>query len=348
MSEAQRSRLTVIGQQRVRYPDLVGSVFGRLTVTSYSGSLRGQAQWLCLCSCGQSATVPTQRLRSGKTKSCGCIHSPTAAELSEMVELYKAGRTFREVAGMVGRHRETVRRVLAGIGITRPPTVANRTYAVDESALDGSTPESRYWIGFILADGHVRVLDRGTKGDVTISLAKNDIGHVYSFRDHMRSSHPVVLSARETTYGPSEAATIRVHSLALARRLGEYGLHSDKTTSAVVPPFLTDCRDFWRGAIDGDGCLTYSRGERGGWHIAVSLCGTQSVCDGFAGFATRAIGPPPKSGHYRVRQAKGHWRVTVTSHQALRIADVLYSDAAVSLPRKKATAEAFGALAANL
>lgn len=49
-----------------------GDVFGHLTVTGLSDvKVQGQRAWECLCSCGNTTTVPGNRLRSGETRSCG-------------------------------------------------------------------------------------------------------------------------------------------------------------------------------------------------------------------------------------------------------------------------------------
>ena len=54
--------------------DLVGRVFGRLTVNSYKGVNKNKTGlWGCTCSCGNTTVVYTSSLNSGKTKSCGCL-----------------------------------------------------------------------------------------------------------------------------------------------------------------------------------------------------------------------------------------------------------------------------------
>lgn len=47
--------------------DLCGQRFGLLVAQEYKNSL-----WTCQCDCGGVSAVPTGRLRSGNTKSCGC------------------------------------------------------------------------------------------------------------------------------------------------------------------------------------------------------------------------------------------------------------------------------------
>jgi hypothetical protein len=48
---------------------LIGQVFNQLTVLEYTGD----SKWKCQCSCGNITYVKTASLKSGKTKSCGCL-----------------------------------------------------------------------------------------------------------------------------------------------------------------------------------------------------------------------------------------------------------------------------------
>lgn len=62
--------------------DMVGMVFGRLTVVNMeSRNYRGRAIWNCICTCGNTAEVLGDYLRSGDTKSCGCFKSDNAKSL---------------------------------------------------------------------------------------------------------------------------------------------------------------------------------------------------------------------------------------------------------------------------
>jgi len=54
--------------------DLTGNRFGRLTVVADSGERPGRrVLWDCVCDCGKSTRVTTDSLRSGHTRSCGCL-----------------------------------------------------------------------------------------------------------------------------------------------------------------------------------------------------------------------------------------------------------------------------------
>lgn len=56
--------------------DLVGERFGRLIVVSRApNNNKGNTMWNCQCDCGGVITIVGYSLKSGRTQSCGCIHS---------------------------------------------------------------------------------------------------------------------------------------------------------------------------------------------------------------------------------------------------------------------------------
>lgn len=55
--------------------NLTGQKFGKLTVLAPAENIRGRTAWLCLCECGNKTVALTSRLRSGRTKSCGCNYA---------------------------------------------------------------------------------------------------------------------------------------------------------------------------------------------------------------------------------------------------------------------------------
>lgn len=60
------------------YKDLTGERFGKLVAESYLyTNYRRKAVWRCKCDCGNYIEVPSERLTTGNTKSCGCLHIET-------------------------------------------------------------------------------------------------------------------------------------------------------------------------------------------------------------------------------------------------------------------------------
>lgn len=62
--------------------DLTGRKFGRLTVIKKGEKVKHgkPAKWLCKCDCGNELFVTSYSLRSGNTKSCGCLANELSAE----------------------------------------------------------------------------------------------------------------------------------------------------------------------------------------------------------------------------------------------------------------------------
>lgn len=58
--------------------DLIGQRFGRLVVTQRAGSARGRSLWRAICDCGAEAVASADCLRTGGTRSCGCVRRETA------------------------------------------------------------------------------------------------------------------------------------------------------------------------------------------------------------------------------------------------------------------------------
>lgn len=53
---------------------MIGQRFGRLLVTEgIKETSGGSPVWICLCDCGKVKRVRSQELRTGDTKSCGCL-----------------------------------------------------------------------------------------------------------------------------------------------------------------------------------------------------------------------------------------------------------------------------------
>ena len=87
--------------------NLLGEKFGRLTVvekTSRRGS-SGAVFWKCFCECGSTKDVSSSCLRTGQTKSCGCLFLDVAAEKGKAKRIHGMTQTstYRSWGGMKQR-----------------------------------------------------------------------------------------------------------------------------------------------------------------------------------------------------------------------------------------------------
>jgi len=91
----------------MKFIDLTGQQFNRLKVIKYTGRDKFEKSlWLCGCSCGKEKIVEGSNLKSGDTKSCGCLKKELAGRQN-----YKHGhaqkgnisKIYRTWAGMISR-----------------------------------------------------------------------------------------------------------------------------------------------------------------------------------------------------------------------------------------------------
>jgi len=65
--------------------NLIGHKYGRLTVIEEGDRLRVSRRkvlrrWVCVCDCGNTSILSTGNIRSGNSKSCGCLNLELIAE----------------------------------------------------------------------------------------------------------------------------------------------------------------------------------------------------------------------------------------------------------------------------
>lgn len=85
-----------------RYQDLTGQHFGRWTViniTDKRTSSRGII-WHCKCDCGTEKDVDGYLLRSGQSKSCGCLQKELAAEQAKKGRVDLTGQRFGKLVAL--------------------------------------------------------------------------------------------------------------------------------------------------------------------------------------------------------------------------------------------------------
>ena len=82
--------------------NLIGKKFNRLLVIDYAEKLNNRMSWLCKCNCGNIKVINASKLKSGHTKSCGCLNdekrSIKAAKMIAKTKKYHPSiRTARRI-----------------------------------------------------------------------------------------------------------------------------------------------------------------------------------------------------------------------------------------------------------
>ena len=64
--------------------NLVGEKYGRLTVVELDRIQNRKTYWKCVCDCGLTVIATGNNLRSGNTKSCGCLRREETAKRGKL------------------------------------------------------------------------------------------------------------------------------------------------------------------------------------------------------------------------------------------------------------------------
>lgn len=201
---------------------------------------------------------------------------------------------------------------------------------------DFSDPETAYWAGMLAADGWIASRMGGNRL-VGLSLTGEDGWHVNSFTRFLNSS---LVPGQYKTASGSVAHRITISSERIGSKLVSAGITPKKTKFLrITNDTLLSSRDFWRGAVDGDGCLgiympSITPREE---FPSISLCGTVDLCDGFSSFIEANLGfrvLPKKQVKFRYEPGLWLWAVRAAHRKGLAVMKLLYSNCVVAMPRK--------------
>lgn len=82
--------------------DLTNQVFGRWTVVNLINDDSKDKKWNCICSCGSSGIISGGSLRSGRSKSCGCLMVELQTVPGRVIN-GKSSPTYNSWSNMIGR-----------------------------------------------------------------------------------------------------------------------------------------------------------------------------------------------------------------------------------------------------
>lgn len=268
----------------------------------------------------------------------------TREKISEITELYKSGYNQTDIAKIFSSNQTMIRKILKEEGIPSNPDYArqgrHRKYTLNEDAFNIITEESAYWIGMMTTDGHV-----SKQGYVQLTLQKADEEHINKFKSFMGSNAP--LEPKEMVNREYKGRMIRgvgsvgvrLCSNKLIRSLKKYNIVPNKTFITSCPNILLSNKHFWRGCIDGDGCISKST-YKGNTVYRIGLYGTEMLCQQFTEFVKSLF---PNENVHLCKSSHGNiFKVFLNNRRHCKmLLRYLYEDSAVYLQRKYETAMDF-------
>lgn len=165
---------------------------------------------------------------------------------ADICRLYEQTLCTKTVANKYKVHRNSIIKFLKKLGYK----FTNRKYTLNEKFFDTIDNQYKaYVLGLIWADGTID--DYSLR--ISLSDKYGDDSLLYKIADILGSNRPL--------YTRDNMVTLDVSSKYMINSLKEYGLHRNKTYTALPPLNVMDIwfPHFIRGYFDGDGCINRGR-----------------------------------------------------------------------------------------
>jgi hypothetical protein len=190
---------------------------------------------------------------------------------------------------------------------------------LNHTAFKQPTPEALYWAGFLHTDGNIS--DNGFQ----IELTESDSGHLLKLAKFVDHSGKLDHLASKEVFGYQAKPTVRLRVSSRAIRndlINIYNITPKKTFRGYPNELCTQSPDFWRGCIDGDGCIYVGKTNQ------IQLCGNLATCNKFCEFLlSHGIKKQPK-------QHRSIYKVIISAKEEVKLLLELLDYNKVSLARK--------------
>ncbi len=186
----------------------------------------------------------------------------TTEQEIEIIQKKKNGVKIRQIMSEYSiKSVKTIYDIVKRNGIKR---IGNKKYQVDDDYFSNiDTEEKAYWLGFLYADGYVR-LKYNRSGQLKLKLSSKDRSHIELFNKCLSSNYPIKDSISIIKYKGSESKSnvseVSIYNTKIVNDLIYNGCISNKTFLIRIPSIdISIIRHFIRGYFDGDGCISISK-----------------------------------------------------------------------------------------
>lgn len=256
-------------------------------------------------------------------------------EIQDVIAKYLSGVGAPELAKRLGVSYTSVYSLLRKMNIAIRPGSAYRSYTLNEKFFDEIETEAQaYWLGFLAADGAIE------HHHISLSLKTDDIDSVQHFANAVETNAPVKIY----NYPYGSCVKMLITSEHMASALSKYGIVSgkSKTLTWIKVPEQVQMH-FARGYFDGDGGFGIVKRAGGKQRIYAGVTSTYAYLDGFRNLIAERcdVSIPDITDAYGKRAYTIRW-----SHSAevKKIADVMYANATIFMPRKRERVEGYFAV----
>ena len=244
----------------------------------------------------------------------------------EIIELYKRGNRMEDICNKYNIHHST------GYSVLNRNNIQNHhKYDLDETFFSNiDTEEKAYWLGFITADGYIH----NNTSTLGIGLKKDDSKHLKKFKMDLKTTNKIKYGQTILNNKIYFYCRININSTKIVKDLKKYGVVPRK--SLTIKPYTKLNEElqkhYWRGMIDGDGCINNRKGKNK-WRL--SLVGNKYIINGFKKYIKKRFDTKANPS-----KLKNVWTFSCGGNIIVKkIITYFYKDATVFLDRKMKLAQ---------
>lgn len=251
----------------------------------------------------------------------------TTEQELELIEKKKNGMKIKDLMEEYSiKSVKTIYDIIKRKGIKK---LGNKKYSVNDSYFSKiDTEDKAYWLGFLYADGYVR-MKYNRSGELKLKLSSKDKGHIKLFNESLESTYPIKDTDNKTKAGNiSKVSQVSIYNTKLVNDLIKNGCVNNKTFKIEFPNINEKLyRHFIRGYFDGDGCISISK--KG--HFTIKIIGNEK-------FIKKMKEHLSKNGFNKIYVRKnGNVKnlFIYNIEDTLKFKDYIYNNSNISLKRKK-------------
>lgn len=243
-------------------------------------------KYIIECDCGQVVERSKNNLlkahRKGNILSCGCMKGFNISQrLTGKISHRKIHFTQEQIDDIINKHKQEISldTIAKEYGYSQPVignlvkkmgfNPKNRRSNLNEHFFDEVDSEIKaYWLGYLAADGTIRVRDKATKdgyvrnrgNSIHLKLSTADEEHLKKFRDVVCPNSVLkystsIITTRKGTISKSENVILNLYSNYIVSQIIDKGVGPRKTFTLGKPNIDEKyIKHYIRGFFDGDGC----------------------------------------------------------------------------------------------
>lgn len=224
-----------------------------------------------LCDCGVERNVGIKYLKGNTPKSCGCTNAVyKGLNHKQVIDLYNEHKNTYKVADILNlKSSGPVLRILRDNNIP----LTRRRYHIDENYFETiDNEEKAYWLGFLAADGTIRLRHGGAEkkkrgSSIVLKLANKDEDHLKKFANIFGGESRITYQrdytkTRKGEVSFSDNCRVSINSNKLVEDIINKGVTPRKSFTVKTPnidPIWY--KDYIRGYFDGNGSISFKLKE---------------------------------------------------------------------------------------